>query len=312
MKPAFNLFRVAFVDYARGDGMSIGPGGDVEWDEPYLLTPPPQWAIQYRGLWGLYAKDPLAGENAPAGPVYNRDGMVRRSWYDPLGWSGLDKVPPSHKTIQTVQKRQKEIESIRSQIAEEIKLKNEELIKLGVELNAMQGHAHLAKANISHQEEIKQLTSQVRSLRAEYASEGSLLEALDIYLKKLEAGEREPARAHIHRAHHPATETGLRLSRIAENWAALSVGLVMLSFVGIIFFARQYLFTGLVSMITLLVIIEAGFRRQLVRLISNLTIILAIIAAIILIVEFFWTIIVVLVILAGSYIIWGNIKELRS
>jgi hypothetical protein len=311
-KPIYSLFRIPFVDYARGDGISIGPGCDIEWNNPQLLTPPPRWAIQYRGLWGLYVKDPLAGENAPGGPVYNRDGTVRRSWYDPLGWSGLDKVPPSTETIQVVQARKRDIEAARARLAGEINLKNSELNRLGVELAAMQGHAHLAKANLSHQEEIKNLSEEVKILRAEYATKGTMLEALDLYRNKLLSGEREPARAHIRRAHHPATEVGLRISRIAENWAAISVGLVMLAFVGIIFFARQYLITGLISTVSLLVLIEAGFRRQLIRLIGNLTILLATIAAIILIIEFFWTIIVITVIAAGSYIILENIKELRS
>jgi len=30
------------------------------------------WVSQYRGLWGLFARDPISGENAPAGPMYNR------------------------------------------------------------------------------------------------------------------------------------------------------------------------------------------------------------------------------------------------
>jgi hypothetical protein len=311
-KPAYSLFRIPFVDYARGDGTSIGPGCDIEWDNPELLIPPPRWAIHYRGLWGLYVKDPLAGENAPAGPVYNRDGTVRRSWFDPLGWSGLDKVPPINETMSVVQARIRELETNRVRLAEDINIKQRDLNRLGVELAAMQGHAHLAKANKSHQEDIKKLSDQVEELRAEYATEGTMLEALEFYCQKFLSGEREPARAHIRRAHHPATEVGLRISRIAENWAAISVGLVMLAFVGIIFFARQYLFTGLISMVSLLVLIEAGFRRQLIRLIGNLTILLAIIAAIILIIDFFWTILVIFVIVAGSYIMLENIKELRS
>jgi hypothetical protein len=42
-------------------------------------------------MWGLYAQDPISGENAPAGPMYNRDGSVRAGWYDPLGFAELDK-----------------------------------------------------------------------------------------------------------------------------------------------------------------------------------------------------------------------------
>jgi hypothetical protein len=89
------LFRIPFVDYARGDGLSIGPGGDHDWT-PVLLDPVPGWVSEYHGLWGFYAQDPVSGENAPAGPKYNRDGTIRRTWHNPVGWAGLTKIKPPH------------------------------------------------------------------------------------------------------------------------------------------------------------------------------------------------------------------------
>ena len=83
---------LAFVDYARGDGRSIGPGQPDQWT-PEILTDELLWVSSYRGLWGLDTRDPFSGERAPAGPKFERDGIVRHSWRDPLGWSGLDKVP---------------------------------------------------------------------------------------------------------------------------------------------------------------------------------------------------------------------------
>ena len=66
----------------------------AEWS-PVLIDDSVPWVNEYRGLWGLDTRDFLAGELAPAGPKYNRDGSVRQSWYDPLGWAGLDKVTPA-------------------------------------------------------------------------------------------------------------------------------------------------------------------------------------------------------------------------
>jgi hypothetical protein len=132
------------------------------------------------------------------------------------------------------------------------------------------------------------------------------------HAESLQRGERGPARAHIHRAHHPASDAGIRLTRFAETWSAISIGLMMLGFVGIVLFARHYLFLGLTAMISIIVFVEAGFRRQLSRLITSLTIGLAVVAALILLYEFFWSIIVVGVIIAGSYIMWENIRELRA
>src|SRR5918912_1543217 len=86
-------FRAPFIDFARGDGLGVGPGQEREWTPNWIDERTP-WVADYRGLWGLYAQDPISGENAPAGPMYNRDGSPRPSWFDPLGFAGLDKVPP--------------------------------------------------------------------------------------------------------------------------------------------------------------------------------------------------------------------------
>jgi hypothetical protein len=50
----YELFTIPFVDYGRGDGLSVGPGQDREWDPPRLMIDPvPSWVSGYRGLWGL-------------------------------------------------------------------------------------------------------------------------------------------------------------------------------------------------------------------------------------------------------------------
>lgn len=306
------VFRVPFVDYARGDGVSIGPGCDQEWSSPYLFNPPPDWLIKYRGLWGLYTRDPVAGENAPAGPVYNREGSIRRSWYDPLGWSGLDKVPPREEAIGLIRKRCEEIEAKRIQLARIISAKSERLSELWIEAESMLGHHHMAKQYSAHQEKIDSLSEELKNLRSEYAEEGSLLMSLGRYSEKLQQGESVPLRGHLHRFHKPASDAGLRLNQIAEIWAAISTGIMMIGFVAIVLFAREYLIFGLVSTLSILIFVEAGFRRRLAHLINSLTIGLAFVSAFILVYEFFWEIIVLSVILAGGYIMWENIKELYT
>jgi hypothetical protein len=308
----FNIFRIPFVDYARGDGLVLGAGGDLQWSDPVLMEPPPDWAVKYRGLWGLYARDPIAGENAPAGPVYNRDGRVRRSWYDPLGWSGLDKVPPSDHAYARTQERRQEILMERQVLASEIAHKSERLVELGIELQAMQDRPHLRLMATSHRQQIAALSTEINDLRARYASDGELLEALDLYAGQLRRGELGSPRAHLRRAHSPASDIGLRASRLAEGWAAVSIGLMMLSFVAIMLFARQYLLVGLVAMVGIILLVEAGFRRQLTSLVNTLAVILALVSAGVLVYEFFWQTVVFLVILAGGYIMWENIKELRA
>jgi hypothetical protein len=84
---------IPYVDYARGDGRVIGAGGDP-W-RPVVVDDETPWLRGFRGLWGHDTKDRLGGERGPAGPRYNRDGTVRQSWGDPVGWAGLAKVAPN-------------------------------------------------------------------------------------------------------------------------------------------------------------------------------------------------------------------------
>jgi hypothetical protein len=305
-----DIFRIPFVDYARGDGLSIGSGQEREWAEVHLLDPAPNWTSNYRGLWGWYAQDPFSGENAPAGPLYNRDGTMRRSWFDPLGWSGLDKVPPPDELLRSTLTQQAKVETRRTKLVETIDQKNQALTGLALEAMAMQGQPHLQKTHTVHEEKIALLSTELKALRAQLASDEALLEALSLYIDQLRAGECNPARAHLRRAHRPATDTDLRLGRLAEAWAAISIGLMMISAVFLFLFAQDFLIVGLVAIIALFIFVEAGARKRLVRLVTSVTNALAIVASLILVYEFFWSIVEAVVLLAGVYIIWENIREL--
>ncbi len=132
------------MDYARGDGLSVGEGETGPGTSPGSLAHPiPGWVSGYRGLWGLYARDPFEGEDAPAGPMYNRDKTVARPWYDPVGWAGLDKVSPPTETLGAVLEQREDIVARCETLRAEIEEKSRELKKLGVGLAAMRGRSHL-------------------------------------------------------------------------------------------------------------------------------------------------------------------------
>jgi hypothetical protein len=308
--PEFNIFRIPFVDYARGDGLSIGPGQPKQWAEPQLLNPVPSWAFNYRGLWGLYADDPLSGENAPAGPLYRRDGTIRRSWYDPLGWAGLDKLPPPDEILIRVMEQQAAVDARCTTLSRTIAEKSRELTGLGVESAAIQGRPHLKQLHTVHEEKMAALSEELERMRAQLASDQLLLEALDLHAAQLRAGERGPARAHIRRAHRPASEIELRLGRFAEMWAALSIGLMLIGFVALLIFAREFLIFWLAMLLSVIVFVEASFRKRIQNLITSITIGLAVVAALVILFEFFWTIVVILVLITGGYIMWQNLSEL--
>jgi hypothetical protein len=309
---ASSYLHIPFVDYARGDGLAIGPGGDREWNSPRLMQGPlPAWVAGYRGLWGLYARDPFEGENAPAGPMYNRDKSVRRAWYDPVGWAGLDKVPPPTEALEVVLEQHANVETRCAALRTQIDEKSRRLKELGVEAAAMRDRSHLDAPYKEKTKQVGELSREVDRLRAQLATDEAVAESLSAYADRLKAGEREPARAHITRAHRPASETELRISRVAEAWAAVSVSLVLISFVGIALFEREHLISMLVFSIALFAFVEAGFRGRLVNLIGSVNIGLAVVATLILVYEFFWQLVVAAVLILGLYVLWDNLRELR-
>ena len=303
--------RIPFVDYARGDGPSVGPGQERAWT-PVLLEPVPTWVSQFRGLWGFYARDPLSGENAPAGPMYNRDGSVRVAWTDPVGWAGLDKVPTPTAELATLGRRRAALEARQEELDREIGEKSATIRDLGVELSALLGNAHLAEHYAAVRERLRTLRDETRGLQRERGENEALLEALRLRGEALARGEPDDPRAHIRRLAEPASSKTLRFSGVVEVWGAVSIGLGLVALVSLLIYAREYLWLGLAMMLGAFVLIEAIFQRRLVQLISTVTVGLAIISALVLVYEFFWQLAALSVLVAGLYLLWENIRELTG
>ena len=224
-------FRIPFVDYARGDGKSVGPGQEHSWS-PVLVDESTPWVNQYRGLWGLYARDPISGENAPAGPKYDRDGSPRRAWYDPVGFAGLDKEPPPPLAAELLLHdctrlglRQEELEHV---IAEQAT----ELHALGIQQAGMEGNPHLRARHAALALTIAAQREELSALRKEFSENGAVLRALTYKLAGLEAGRKSDPRAHIHALARPVPQRDMRFNRAAEAWSAVSLSLILLAVVG--------------------------------------------------------------------------------
>jgi hypothetical protein len=307
----YELFTIPFVDYGRGDGLSVGPGQDREWDPPRVMMDPlPSWVSGYRGLWGLYAGDPFEGEDAPAGPMYDRDKTISREWYDPVGWSGLDKVSPRAEELDVILKRQADIETRCVRLRSEILEKGSRLRALGIEAEATRDRSHLRKLHETQTGHIEELSKAVETMRAELSNDEVLHESLGDHAERLRNGERPPARAHIVRATRPVSEAETHAGRMAQLWASISVVVVLLTLIGIFSYQRQHLLSALVFAIAVFAFVEAGFRRRLTRFIGSANVGLAMVGALVLLQHFFWQIIVFAVLSVGLYILWDNLREL--
>jgi hypothetical protein len=309
---ARDLFLVPFVDYARGDGAAIGPGQEKEWESPRLLDAPSSaWVSGYRGLWGFYAQDPFEGEDAPAGPMYNHDKSVRREWYDPVGWAGLDKVPPQSEALRIILEQRSNVAQQRALLRTEIEEKSDQLKRLGVEVEAMRGLPHLVAPYEAKQVQLDELSREVERLRAQLTTDTTISESLEGYAARLQASERELARAHISRALRPASDEGGRTGRVAELWAAVSVGLMLIVLVWIVMFERQAIYSVLVASVALFAFLEASFRGRLANLVSSVNVGVGMLAALIIVYKFFWQIVALVVLIVGIYVLWDNLRELR-
>ncbi len=304
-------FRIPFVDYARGDGLDIGPGQAKTWN-PVLIDESVPWVGQYRGLWGLYAKDPISGENAPAGPMYNRDGSPRSSWYDPLGFGGLDKVPTPHDAQRLLEKNCADMANRQNLLQTLIPDKAGELQTLGIKLKSMEGNPHLAKQYAAMQKRVSAMTEEVRGLRREFSENAAMLESMKERLARLKKGIQDDPHAHIRHLAAPVKATRRRFDRAAEAWAAVSLSLMLYAIVVLVLLAPNYLMAGLGIITLLFVVTESVLRGAFIQTVSQMTALLAIISAVILVLHFWFWIVIGALLAVAIFLMLQRLRELTG
>jgi len=310
-QPAGNPFRIPFVDFARGDGLKVGHGQPRAW-APVQVDESTPWVGEYRGLWGLFARDPISGENAPAGPMYNRDGSPRSSWYDPLGFAGLDKIPPPPQALEYLQKNCDEITARQNELVNLIPKKATELQALGIKLKGMEGNPHLAKQYAILERKSNALADEVKNLRRERLENGALQQGLTQRLERMKVNVQDEPRAHIHHLAVPALATRVRFGRAAETWAAISLSLMLFAIAALIFFAPTFIWAGLVIIMILFVLAESILRGAFIDTMTRITLFLALVSAFILFIHFWDAILVVGLVALGVFLMLQRLRELTG
>jgi hypothetical protein len=311
-QPAVDAFHIPFVDFARGNGLHIGPGEPQTWS-PVLVDESTPWVSQYRGLWGLFARDPISGENAPAGPMYNRDGSPRASWYDPLGFAGLDKVPPPPQGLRMLEENCQEVSQRQAELDKLIPKKAAMLQSLGIKLKSMEGNPHLARQHAALEKEVNVFSNEVHVLRRESSENTTLLQGLTRQLERMRTGRQDDPRAHIRHLAVPDDPTQvLRFDRAAETWAAISLSLLLFVIAGLIFFTPRYIWAGLAIALILFVVAESILRGAFVLTIGRITLILAMLATVILFLHFWKWIILAALLAIGISLMVQRLRELTG
>ncbi len=219
---------VPFVDYARGDGVRVGPGGQRVWT-PVVIDDTTPWIRGYRGLWGRNTRDWFDGERAPSGPRYERDGTVRRSWSDPLWWVGLHKVPPTPEAARA--DLLAHLEDLDARIAEADAAIEEEraaLRRLAAAEIVLSRHANAESRAKEYRQRIAEAE---RALAARYRERTHLADERDMHRAALDSGEalELPPQAHLRSPHLPYASGKQRTTRVLHVWATLSTPLLLIA-----------------------------------------------------------------------------------
>jgi hypothetical protein len=301
-----HLLSVPFVDYARGDGVAIGPGQARQWT-PVLLTDDVAWAHNYRGLWGLDTQDRFGGERAPSGPKYNRDGSIRMSWFDPLGWAGVDKLFPLSHLEAELRERVGEVDADLAELRRRIREEREALRDVALDVEALNATEYFSAL---HELRERELIGRQADFRALVAREMELSEtrlALSDYRERVARGDLGPPGAHLKDPHHPSPP--VEQHRAIEVWAAVSGALALMAFGYLIVATPRHWIGWSLVVAVAFGAIDALARGRLARFVLAAILVLAIVCAVILFIEFWQWIIIGGLALIVAYMIRDNLRE---
>ena len=305
------LAAVPFIDYARGDGVAIGPEQPAGWN-PILIDDDTPWVSGFDGLFGLDTKDRFAGERAPAGPKFNRDGRPRQSWIDPVGFAGLETTPPPSRHADVLEGERvelvAELTAVRARIAEAETNAQE----LGARVLASQRAGRSEQAIAPLLLERDAVVTELTGLRRQAEELRTLVADTTAELERVRAGDLGDPRAHLRFVAHPQDPSLIARSRVLDVWASISAGAAIFLIGVLLVLGVDTWWIGLPAIILAYVGIEALVRRRFLALLLNVTALLAAIGALILLREYFVEALAIAVFAIGLVILRDNVRELRA
>jgi hypothetical protein len=237
---------------------------------------------------------------------------VRQTWYDPLGWSGLDKVAPPSRAPAVLEGAIAALEGEETALVAEIAASKEALEALELEVRALGDAPELAGLRSRRAAELAEQEAAQAARRKHLVDLAEMARAARGELARIRAGDWGDPRSHLSHEYHPIPPEESRYGRFVELWSAASVGLLLLATVA-------FVYLGILSpLVTLLVVaaayafVEAAFRRRLTLLLLRLTLLLATIGGIVLAVSYASELLVVALVGLAAVILVDNVRELRG
>ncbi|MQA96053.1 MAG: hypothetical protein GEV11_15885 [Streptosporangiales bacterium] len=308
-------FSIPYVDYHRGDGTHIGAGGDRSWNAVMISDDTP-WVRGFRGLWGWDTHDWLNGERAPTGPRYERDGAVRFSWTDPVGWVGLQKVPPDPGARDgMLTERCDELDLLIAEADTRITTLREELRALrSIALSLREYAQTREKARTRFTE----LEGKEKELAAAYRDRAALMEEREVHRASLAAPPpEEPPQVHLRSPHLPYASGRQVYNRFLQLWAPLSTPLMLFAVIAAIYLVPwDHPLLKVAGVILLFAAIDALARKRGRAFLNGLGVLAVVAVPIaVLVAAFMWnwqiTLLVPLLVAAVTLLV-ANVRDLRS
>ena len=305
-------FGIPFVDYARGDGESIGPGQGREW-APTAIDDDTAWVRAFRGLWGLDTRDPFGGERAPAGPRYERNGSVRVAWANPLGWAGLLKVPSRRAdSARLLAERAESLQRQVGELDETIAAERAALRSLQVQVRSLDAHHYARALANSRRSELADREAKLNQLIAERTR---LADERRSHLDSLEHPPADLPDAHIASRHEPRTEQEERQLRFLRLWSVLSTPLLLASPIVVLIAQPLTWITTIAALVALFLGAEAIARHRFLSFLASLLLMVAVVGGIVgfaLLIHNYWRVAVSAVLGAAALaLLIGNLNDLR-
>lgn len=288
---------IPYVEYQRGDGVAIGHGQEHRW-RPVLVDDDTAWVRHYTGLWGDDTDDPFGGERGPAGPRFNRNGTVRQSWSDPIGWTALDAVVPHEQERQDL-------------IAARIGELDTEVEQLRTDQESRR--QRLRATVIGGASETGLAERELADLAARLTARGDERQRL-LDLREEPPPDPHP-HAHLRHRQKPLPDDSTGRQWLLNIWSRISTPLILLLLATLVLPTRTYDPRAALVALLIILVIEAAAQRRLVIL--ALSLVILVVAAVLLLALWTgfissWRIILAALLAAAALVLLViNIQEVR-
>ena len=145
------------------------------------------------------------------------------SWFDPLGFAALDRVPPPPRELEALEGERTLLQGRQSELERLIPEASARLQELGVRIRSLRGSPHLAAEAERLEALVADEAASLTGLRLERSANAAVLEGLDRRIDQRRQGERRVRGRTSGNAAEPVSVAQMRFDRAAEVWAAISL-----------------------------------------------------------------------------------------